>query len=251
MIERYRGFGLIGKKLDHSFSDRFFNDKFAREHLNAKYELIPIESLDLFPDIISKNKFLEGLNITIPYKIDIIRFLDSISDEASKCGAVNTIKIERQNGKTILKGFNTDITGFRNSLKPLLKAHHKCALIFGTGGASLAVRSALTQLGIKYKSVSRSGKNGSLLYQDLNQEIMNECHILINTTPLGTFPKIDEAVNIPYEFVNTSHIAYDLVYNPEETKFLSLCKEKGAFCINGLEMLHIQAEEAWKIWNNE
>lgn len=235
-------YGLIGKNISYSFSRNYFNEKFKKETiLNSQYINFDLDSLSQLNQIFNQEN--KGFNVTIPYKETIIPYLDALDIHAEKIGAVNTIQI-KNNIKT---GFNTDWIGFKNSIVPLLKPYHKKALILGTGGASKAIKYALEQLQIEYKVVSRT--QADFTYNDLNESIIKEYLVIINCTPLGTFPNIEQAPQIPYEFITENHLAYDLVYNPEETQFLKNCKVKGAQIKNGLEMLEIQAEEAWKIWN--
>ena len=235
-------YGLIGKNISYSFSRNYFNEKFKKETiLNSQYINFDLDSLPQLNQIFNQEN--KGFNVTIPYKETIIPYLDALDLHAEKIGAVNTIQI-KNNIKT---GFNTDWIGFKNSIVSLLKPHHKKALILGTGGASKAIKYALEQLQIEYKVVSRT--QADFTYNDLNESIIKEYLVIINCTPLGTFPNIEQAPQIPYEFITENHLAYDLVYNPEETQFLKNCKVKGAQIKNGLEMLEIQAEEAWKIWN--
>jgi shikimate dehydrogenase len=238
-------FGLIGYPLSHSFSKGYFTEKFIKEGIqNANYDTYPIEKIEDFQSLCKENNFA-GLNVTIPYKQSIMAFLDEINKEAANIGAVNTIKF--LNGKKI--GYNSDIYGFEMSLKPLLKSHHKNALILGTGGASKAVEYTLKKLDINYIYISRKRENNILSYEDLNEEIINTHHLIINTTPLGMFPNTQDAPNIPYQFLNQQHLLYDLVYNPTETLFLLNGKNKNAQIKNGLEMLYLQAERSWQIWN--
>lgn len=244
-------YGLIGKRLGHSFSADFFNEKFKKESIEESYELLPIPSIDDLPRLISKHPDLKGLNVTIPYKEEVIEFLDTLSEEANKIGAVNVIKIERKNSDFYLKGYNSDCIGFRDSLIPLLREDIRKALVLGTGGASKAVRYVLDSLGIESILVSRNPKNGQLSYHELTDEIIKNHPLIVNTTPLGMWPKIDEAPPIPYESLTPAHICYDLVYNPEETAFMKKAHANGAKVKNGLEMLHLQALAAWEIWNNE
>lgn len=235
-------YGLIGKNISYSFSRNYFANKFKKEDIkNSQYINFDIDNLSELNNIFNTNNF--GFNVTIPYKEVIIPYLDSLDFHAEKIGAVNTIKLE--NGKKI--GFNTDWIGFKKSIEPLLNSHHTKALILGTGGASKAVIYALDQLKIETLIVSRNGKTS---YQDLSEEIIQNHAIIINCTPVGTFPNIDAAPEIPYHFITKNHLAYDLIYNPAETLFLKKCKEKGAVVKNGLEMLEIQAEASWKIWNS-
>lgn len=244
-------FGLIGKVLVHSFSKKFFTEKFANENIDSKYELFEMPSADGLKQLIA-DQYPMGLNVTIPYKQDVIPFMDKLDETAAKIGAVNTIKFFYQpDGSYKLMGFNTDVIGFENSFKPLLKPWHTKALVLGTGGASMAVAYVLDKLGIEYKYVSRTRKNGGFSYEDLDEKVMAEYTIVINCSPVGTFPNVDEAPNLPYEFVTDRHYLYDLVYNPEVTKFCALGREHGAIAKNGLEMLHGQAIASWEIWNRK
>lgn len=247
-------YGLIGYPLKHSFSQRFFGDKFAKECIDAEYLNFEIPTIDLFPEIIESNIRLKGLNVTIPYKEQIIPYLDRLDSGAQEIGAVNVIKIERENGeeeKPKLIGYNSDITGFQNSIAPMLdRAIHRKALILGTGGASKAVKKGLENLGISSRFVSRTQKKEGFTYTELSPEIMAEYTVIVNSSPLGTFPDTDKAPDIPYQLLTTHHLLYDLVYNPYETKFLRLGKEHGAAIKNGAEMLELQAIAAWEIWNS-
>lgn len=235
-------YGLIGKNISYSFSRNYFNNKFKNQNiLNTQYINFDIDNLSELNNIFNLNNF--GFNVTIPYKEAIIPYLDLLDFHAEKIGAVNTIKIE--NGKKI--GFNTDWIGFKKSIQLHLKPHHTKAIILGTGGASKAIIYALEQLQINYLIVSR---NGEITYEDLSEEIIQSHTIIINCTPVGTFPNVDLAPEITYNFITNNHLAYDLIYNPAETLFLKKCKEKGAVIKNGLEMLEIQAEESWEIWNS-
>lgn len=240
-----RLFGLIGYPLSHSFSKRFFSQKFETEKIEAQYENYPLKSIKEFPELI-RNYNLSGINVTIPYKQEVIQYLDSMSEEAENIGAVNTIQI--RDGK--LKGNNTDCYGFEQSLLPYLKPSHKKALVLGTGGASKAVVFILDKLGIEWKYVSRRKSANGLTYQEVDTEIVKSHPLIINTTPLGMYPNVEECPEIDYEAIGENHLLYDLVYNPEETLFLQKGKAKGATIKNGLEMLHLQAEKAWEIWNS-
>lgn len=244
-------YGLIGYPLGHSFSKLYFTEKFNKENINSIYNLFPIENINLVSDLISSNLDLRGFNVTIPYKQQIIPFLDEVEEEASAIGAVNVVKIIERDGKRILKGYNSDIYGFYESIRPLIKTCHKKALILGTGGASKAIAAMLRKLNIIYTFVSRSAKDGQLSYLDIDAQIMKEYTVIINCSPVGMSPNVDEAPMLPYEYFTDEHIAYDLVYNPLETKFLKLAKEHGATTKNGLEMLYLQAERAWSIWQKE
>ena len=246
-------YGLVGYPLKHSFSQRFFTGKFDKEKIDAEYLNFEIEEIGLFPDIIRANPSLRGLNVTIPYKEQVIRYLDELDEEAGDIGAVNVIKIIREGDTVKLKGYNSDIIGFRNSIAPLIDAakHHRKALVLGTGGASKAVVKGLLGLGLETRYVSRSARIGAFVYKDLfdNKEILKEYTVIINSSPVGTFPNVDHAPEIPYSQLTDRHLLYDLVYNPAETKFLRLGREHGATIKNGEEMLHLQAIAAWAIWN--
>ncbi|MCT4630320.1 shikimate dehydrogenase [Winogradskyella sp.] len=240
-------FGLVGKNISYSFSRSYFANKFNDEELSHSYVNFDIQSIEELNDIIKNTSNLKGLNVTIPYKEEVIPLLDDLNKRARKIGAVNTIKITRHQK---LIGYNTDYYGFKNSLKPHLKKHHKRALILGTGGASKAIAHALKKLKIKYDYVSRSKKEGvKFLYSDLTEDIISSFNIIINCTPIGTYPKVNECPDIPYDAITEKHILYDLIYNPQQTKFLKCGDIKGATIINGLEMLKLQAEKSWKIWN--
>ena len=242
-------FGLVGKNISYSFSKGYFAKKFKELDLSDhQYVNFDIESIEDFPKIIHEFKFcLRGLNVTIPYKQDVFLHLDKVHKVAKKIGAVNTIRITKKGN---LKGYNTDVIGFQRSLEPLLKEHHTKALILGTGGASKAVAYALKQLGISYLKVSRHPKRKKeIAYKSLTEEVIQEHTVIINCTPLGTYPKVERKPDIPYQFITDQHLLYDLIYNPGVTAFLKSGKEKGAQIKNGLEMLELQAEESWKIWN--
>mgnify|MGYP003652700437 CR=1 FL=1 len=246
--EKNKLYGLLGKNISYSFSRGYFTDKFEKLKLKkSKYVNFDLQNIEDFPAIIDDNEHLKGINVTIPYKEDIIPFLSKIDKTAKKIGAVNTIKFTKRGN---LKGYNSDVVGFENSLIPLLKKHHKRALILGTGGASKAIAYALKRNDIKYKFVSRNpeGKK-EISYNSLTKEVMEKHTIIINSTPLGTFPDIDKCPNIPYQFITKNHILYDLIYNPAISTFLSKGKEKEAITKNGLQMLELQAEESWRIWN--
>lgn len=244
-----RKFGLIGKNISYSFSKNYFSTKFQDENiLDADYENFDIQHIEEFQNIIESNHRLNGLNVTIPYKESVIPYLDRLSKKAKKIGAVNTIKITKS-GK--LKGYNTDYYGFKKSIKPYLKPIHKRALILGTGGASKAIAFALKKLNIDYQFISRNpSKNGYLTYNSITKDIISTHLIIINCTPLGTFPNVNQAPNIPYEAITNNHILFDLIYNPEQTLFLKKGAQKRATTINGYSMLAYQADKAWKIWNS-
>lgn len=239
-------FGLIGFPLSHSFSEKYFSDKFEREEIeDCKYELYPLENIEDIRFLFEVNKELKGLNVTIPYKESVIEYLDDLDDVAQKIGAINCIKID----EIQRVGYNTDYAGFRDSLKPLLKKHHTKALILGTGGASKAVVYALQELGISTTLVSRKPGAAQLTYADINKEIIDNHTIIINCSPVGMYPDINQCPDIPYQFINSNHILYDLIYNPGKTMFLQHGEKQGATIKNGLEMLELQAEYAWEIWN--
>ncbi len=242
-----RRFGLLGKDIGHSFSAGYFTARFAKDGAtDCTYENFDLPNIEQFPTFIKENPDLSGLNVTIPYKEQVIPFLDSLSRKATQIGAVNVIRFTK-NGK--LKGYNSDYYGFEKSLQPLLQSHHQKALILGTGGASKAVAYALQRLGILYAFVSRIPSANTVAYEYLNETTFDNYQIVINCTPLGTSPNVEEYPPIPYQFLTDKHIAFDLIYNPELTLFLKKAKEKGATTKNGMDMLIYQAEKAWKIWN--
>jgi shikimate dehydrogenase len=237
--------GLIGYPLSHSFSKGYFTEKFIKENIpNHIYDTYPIEKIELVEDLF-QNENLLGLNVTIPYKEVVIPYLDELDQTAKEIGAVNTIKIIE--GKKI--GFNTDCYGFQKSFEPLLKPHHKKALVLGTGGAAKAVVYALKQLGIEYQYVSRTGNANNWSYEQITPEVLEEFTVIINTSPVGMYPNVDSLPVLPYESISERHYLYDLVYNPEVTAFLQKGLDHGAQIKNGIDMLHLQAEKAWEIWN--
>ena len=239
-------YGLIGFPLGHSFSRGFFTEKFAREGIDAEYVNFEIPDASMLLDVIRDNPGLRALNVTLPHKQAVIPLLDELSDEAKEIGAVNVIRV--RDGK--LKGFNSDIIGFTESIKPLLQPWHKKALILGTGGASRAIRVGLTRLGIEWTYVSRTPREGMLTYSDLTAEVMQQYMVIVNCSPVGMFPKTGEAPNIPYELLTPKHLLYDLVYNPEETLFMQKGRAQDAIVKNGLEMLHLQAIASWEFWHS-
>lgn len=240
-------YGLIGKTLGYSFSKKYFTQKFLKEGLsNCSYHNYELNAISEFPILQKKIANLKGLNVTIPYKTEVMPYLHNLDEAAKTIDAVNTIKFT--NNK--LSGFNTDVIGFENSIKPLLQKHHTKALILGTGGAAKAVKYVFGKMGIGFLSLSRSEKENAITYATLNETILNEHYIIVNTTPLGTFPNVEECPYIAYQHLGKKHLLYDLVYNPTETTFLKKGKEKGALIKNGLQMLELQAVAAWQIWNS-
>ncbi len=243
-IEMKKQFGLVGRNIDYSFSRKYFTEKFQKLDLkNNEYVNFDIDDISDFQNLDLSN--VKGLNVTIPYKKEIIPFLNDVDIEAREVGAVNTIKMVE--GKMV--GYNTDIYGFQKSIEPLLQKHHKRALILGTGGASQAVAYVFRKLKVPYLFVSRRSNEGMIEYSQLNKQLLEEYQIIVNCTPLGTFPDVERCPNIPYEYLTVNHLLYDLIYNPAETSFLKKGKEKGAKIKNGYEMLVFQAEKSWEIWN--
>lgn len=238
-------YGIIGNPLGHSFSKGFFTEKFAREGIDAEYLNFQIPEIGKLTEVLQENPELRGINVTLPYKTEVIPFLDELSNEAREIGAVNVVQI--RNGH--LKGFNSDIIGFTRSIQPLLKPHHRKALILGTGGASRAIRVGLTRLGLEWKYVSRTQREGMITYEDITAETLREYEVIVNCSPVGMFPKVDECPAIPYEFLTQDNLLYDLVYNPENTLFMKKGALQGAVVKNGLEMLHLQAIASWEFWN--
>ena len=273
-------YGLIGYPLGHSFSRKFFTEKFEKEGIDAQYLNFEIPSIEEFPEIIKNNPELRGLNVTIPYKQQVMQYLDEISEEAKAIGAVNVVRIERPSpqpspimGRETMRnagnkpdglpikgdmsaglrgsliGYNSDVIGFVESIKPLLKPHHKKALILGTGGASKAIRYGLEKkLGMKTLFVSRSAREGMITYEEVTAEVLKEYEVIVNCSPVGMYPHVDECPALPYEAMNEKNLLYDLVYNPLETLFMKKGAEQGATVKNGLEMLHLQAIASWKFW---
>ena len=273
-------YGLIGYPLGHSFSRKFFTEKFEKEGIDAQYLNFEIPSIEEFPEIIKNNPELRGLNVTIPYKQQVMQYLDDISEEAKAIGAVNVVRIERPSpqpspimGRETMRnagnkpdglpmkgdmseglrgsliGYNSDVIGFVESIKPLLKPHHKKALILGTGGASKAIRYGLEEkLGMKTLFVSRSAREGMITYEEVTAEVLKEYEVIVNCSPVGMYPHVDECPALPYEAMNENNLLYDLVYNPLETLFMKKGAEQGATVKNGLEMLHLQAIASWKFW---
>lgn len=245
-MKKSRKFGLIGKNIDYSFSKKYFSEKFKKENLDYTYSNFDIVNISEIESILQNNS-ISGYNVTIPYKEEIIKFLDEIDEVAKDIGAVNTIK--KIDNKNI--GFNTDSIGFEKSLLPLIENKiPKNALILGSGGASKAIKYVLKKLKINYSTVSRKEGKSEFVYENLNEVILNKFKMIINCSPVGTFPNINNCPNIPYKFLTKDHILYDLVYNPIESLFLKRGRKLGCKTKNGLEMLEIQANESWSVWNN-
>ncbi|MBS3737651.1 shikimate dehydrogenase family protein [Mesohalobacter halotolerans] len=238
-------FGLIGKDIDYSFSKTYFTQKFDNLNIDATYENYDIDNILKLKSVLIREKNLKGLNVTIPYKQSVIEFLDQLDQTAKAVGAVNTIKIVQNK----LYGYNTDVFGFMSALFPLLEKHHQKALVLGSGGASKAICYALKSFDIDYKIVSRQPVNNQIHYNDINKNTMNAHYLIINCTPLGTYPNIDESPDIPYAYLNQKHFLFDLVYNPKVSTFLAQGNNQGAKICNGYDMLRFQAEKSWEIWN--
>lgn len=244
-------YGLIGYPLGHSFSKSYFNEKFENEGINAEYINFEIPTLDSLPEILASNPELKGLNVTIPYKEKVISYLDSISREARAIGAVNVIRVDHKGNDTYLKGFNSDVIGFTKSIEPLLERFHKKALILGTGGASKAINFGLKSLGLETVFVSRFERPGTIQYSQITPDIIQEYNVIVNCTPCGMYPRIDECPQLPYEAMTSKNILYDLLYNPDETLFMKKGAQHGATVKNGLEMLLLQAFASWEFWHNK
>lgn len=246
-----RTYGLIGYPLKHSFSPEYFTKKFQKENIQAVYKLFPIASISELPRIIENHPSIAGLNVTIPYKEQVIDFLDDIRGDAEKINAVNTIVIQHRNNSVKLIGYNTDTIGFQKSLQTHLSEQIKTALILGTGATSKTVAWVLNRLNIEYTFVTRQrkGKQNFIAYDDLSPGIIRQNKLIINTTPVGMYPDVDDSPSLNYDAINEEHVAFDVIYNPPLTRFLSLCKRAGAKTINGQKMLEYQAEESWRLWN--
>ncbi len=242
-------YGLIGYPLGHSFSQNYFNQKFESEGIDAEYVNFEIADISSLPDLISENQNLCGLNVTIPYKEKVLPYLDEIDSQAERIGAVNVIRIERrENGDIRLKGYNSDIIGFSDSIFPMLTETRRSALVLGTGGASKAISVGLKNMGLEVALVSRFKKDGVLTYDELTEDIISDHKVIVNTTPLGMYPHIDSCPDIPYQYLTDQHLCYDLLYNPDVTLFMRKSAEYGAETKNGLEMLLLQAFASWSIW---
>lgn len=247
-----RKFGLIGYPLGHSFSEKYFSDKFTREAItDSAYKSYPLKNIGLIEDLLSCDREICGLNVTIPYKSQIIEHLDWLDDEAAEIGAVNVIKIIRTGNLKTLKGFNTDIYGFRESVLPSLDKSVRKALILGAGGGSKAVAYVLGKLGLELTIASIDGEPGTITYKEINERIIADNLLIVNCTPLGMYPDIASMPDLNYRFLTGKHVLFDLVYNPEMTSFLKAGVDRGCKIIGGLRMLHLQAEQSWKIWNDD
>ena len=244
-------YGLIGYPLGHSFSIGYHNQRFADEGINAKYINFEIPSIDSLPEVLNSNPELKGLNVTIPYKEKVIEFLDYISPEARAIGAVNVIRVVHEGKNIKLRGYNSDVIGFTQSIEPMLESYHKKALVLGTGGASKAIAYGLKSLGIEPVFVSRYERPGTIQYGSITPEVVHEYPVIVNCTPLGMFPKVDTCPDLPYESMDDKNILYDLIYNPDETLFMKLGAKQGASVKNGLEMLLLQAFASWEFWNGK
>lgn len=244
-------YGLIGYPLGHSFSISYFNEKFQNEGIDAIYENYEIPTIEILSEILDSNPELKGLNVTIPYKQQVLKYLDSVSPEAKAIGAVNVIRVVHDGAKTRLKGFNSDVIGFTKSIEAVIEPCHKKALILGTGGASKAVNFGLQSLGLETLFVSRTPREGAIGYEDITPEMIKEYNAIVNCTPVGMYPHADECPNLPYFAMDTHTLLYDLIYNPDETLFLRRGKEHGATIVNGLEMLLLQAFASWEFWNGK
>lgn len=244
-------YGLIGYPLGHSFSINYFNQKFTDEGINAKYMNFEIPNIEALIEVLDSNPELKGLNVTIPYKEKVMEYLDSISPEARSIGAVNVIRVTHEGKNIKLKGFNSDVIGFTQSIEPMLEKYHKKALILGTGGASKAINYGLKSLGLETVFVSRYERPDTICYQDITPEVVKEYNVIVNCTPLGMFPKTEECPPLPYEAMDEHTILYDLIYNPDETLFMKKGLERGANVKNGLEMLLLQAFASWEFWNGK
>ena len=242
-------YGLLGYPLGHSFSRGFFTEKFSTEHIDAAYLNFEIPEIAQITEVLRQNPELRGLNVTIPYKQQVIPYLNELSTEAQEIGAVNVIRVRQKDGKPYLKGFNSDVIGFTRSIQPLLQPHHRKALILGcTGGASKAIRYGLERLGLEVLGVSRKGP---VTYSDLTPALLQEYTVIVNCTPCGMYPHVDECPALPYEALTPQHLLFDLIYNPEETLFLQKGRLQSAQTKNGLEMLHLQAIASWEFWNQD
>ena len=244
-------YGLIGYPLGHSFSVGYFNEKFQNEGIDAKYVNFEIPQIDMLEEVIASNPDLKGLNVTIPYKEKVISYLDNVSPEARTIGAVNVIRVIHKGKSVILKGYNSDVIGFTQSIEPRLEPYHKKALILGTGGASKAVNYGLKSLGLETVLVSRYERPGTIQYEKLTPDDIREYNVIVNCTPCGMYPHTNKCPNLPYEAMDSHTLLYDLIYNPDETLFMYKGRKQGATVVNGLEMLLLQAFVSWEIWHQQ
>lgn len=247
-----RKYGLIGYPLGHSFSKKYFEEKFARENIKGcAYENFQIKSITEFPVLLNKNPDLCGLNVTIPYKTEILKYVDFIDDDVEQIGAANVLKIRRESGKIHISAYNSDVYGIRDSLVPCTRGKAHKVLILGSGGSSKAVAWTIRKMGCEAMMVSRTPRPGILSYNDLGPELLGTTQLIVNTTPLGMYPDVDSKPSIDYNLLTSRHILFDLVYNPEITTFLKMGKERGCKIITGMKMLRSQAERSWEIWNED
>ena len=247
-----RKFGLVGYPLGHSFSKKYFTEKFSAQNISdCVYDNYPLENINHFMGLINSDEELEGLNVTIPYKSQILKFIDVLDPEAHEIGAVNVLKIKRNQRKISIFGYNSDVTGRGDTLLPYMNDTVRNALVLGTGGSSRAVCHVLQKLGLNVSLVSREKKPGTMLYSDISSDVIRQSQLIVNTTPLGMFPDIESKPAIDYSGLTKNHILFDLVYNPEVTSFLKMGDNKNCITLSGLKMLHSQAEKAWEIWNND
>ena len=241
-------YGIIGHPLGHSFSPGFFNEKFQNEHIDAIYEKYDLPQIEALPEVLAMNPELRGLNVTIPYKQQVMPYLDDLSDEAREIGAVNVIRVSHEGGKLHMKGYNSDVIGFTRSIEPLIEKHHKKALILGTGGASKAVEYGLRSLGLETLKVSRYERDDTIQYEKITPDVIHEYNVIVNCTPVGMYPHTEECPTLPYAAMDSHTLLYDLIYNPDETLFMKRGRENGAIVKNGLEMLLLQAYASWEFW---
>jgi len=248
MMDKY---GLIGYPLEHSFSRNYFNEKFRNERIDAEYDNFEIPSIENLKEVLETTPNLRGLNVTIPYKEEVIRYLDELSAEARAIGAVNVIRVTHRGSKTVLKGFNSDVIGFTRSIESMLEPLHRKALILGTGGAAKAVDYGLKSLGLGTLFVSRTARPGVITYNDVTPDLIRSHKVIVNCTPLGMYPHVDSCPPLPYEAMDSHTLLYDLLYNPDETLFMQKGRQQGAITKNGLEMLLLQAFASWEMWQEE
>lgn len=241
-------YGLIGYPLEHSFSRNYFNEKFRNERIDAEYDNFEIPSIENLKEVLETTPNLRGLNVTIPYKEEVIRYLDELSAEARAIGAVNVIRVTHRGSKTVLKGFNSDVIGFTRSIESMLEPLHRKALILGTGGAAKAVDYGLKSLGLGTLFVSRTARPGVITYNDVTPDLIRSHKVIVNCTPLGMYPHVDSCPPLPYEAMDSHTLLYDLLYNPDETLFMQKGRQQGAITKNGLEMLLLQAFASWEMW---